>query len=328
MPFTVQDTRRVGRPVPLDDAPAPIYASSAPDEARLAHAAASTGVPGWCTLPRVTDPAEVNCRVVAVAAERSDGMSRAEILAAAPTLRTGIMPVRLGFGDRVAALIMLLHTAFRHQLAAFRCAQPRLRAEGQRLGAELLPEDLVEFDFLLPWRELRAELTTALRHHYEACVRLSQPPQQAGLTNAERERLRAIAQRTAPDQLLTGLSAMALFDLDSWGALEAPFEAVPDATPPAWARFADLPVGACDGANVDNGSFIPSPGVSSRPESPATTCDGSFGFGASPTATTPPKPERPPRPASLAEALDPEAQATRQAALVDFRAAALRAACA
>ena len=33
------------------------------------------------------------------------------------------------------------------------------------------PEDMADFDFVLQWRELRDEVTSSLRRHYEAATR-------------------------------------------------------------------------------------------------------------------------------------------------------------
>uniref|UniRef100_A0A7S1QA55 Uncharacterized protein n=1 Tax=Neobodo designis TaxID=312471 RepID=A0A7S1QA55_NEODS len=313
--FTVQDTRAWAAPrVDLEDAGAPIlrHLESRTGPA-LAHAAAGTGVPAWCPPPRLDDPAKLNCRVLAMAEESDPALTRDEVLERSRTTRTGVMPVRLGFADRVAAVILLVNTAFHRQYGLFRDAQHQMRtAAPPEAHASMLPEDVADFEFVLQWRELRDELTGNLRKHYEAATRAFA----ATPGTPEHQEASIAAQRTSPEVLVQALSGMTLFDPHKWGVYAPPYDeedvlaaqqrppaisrddddadvalvhdgcAVGICVSPAWTDSCDGPVGAGgpDGSLSaatllpgDNSSFVPSPGASSRPGSPASEAHSSFG---------------------------------------------------
>lgn len=313
--FHVQDTRKCAG---VATAPQDALSSQPTSNSRLlAHDANSTGRPGWTS---VSNTDHVFCRVYGVATAACPEMSQRQVLARSLTQQTGVMPFRHDFVSRVAGLVSLTNEASRFQLSHFNRIQNQHRLEAESTGAALVPPDVMRFEFTLPWRELRSELSGYLRSYYEALHTIGKYTP----GSAEHTRLSVVLQRTNPDAMALALSTMTLFDVSKWGADASPLEEDPVLlqnadTAAQWdGVLQSRRPSSAGGGPLENGSFIPSPGVSSRPSSPDFTSD-SFGFVPHDVAGTVKAVARPPRPSSLAECMDPEASRERQAATDEYR---------
>jgi hypothetical protein len=315
--LTVQDTRRCNAPrMSIHDATeSALYTNRQPsDAARLSHEAASTGVAYW--MPAPPKDAAINCRIYDMAQKANAAHTPVTIKRASMTVRTGVMPHRLSFADRFASVVMLLNSAYAYQTENFERLQNEMRVEGVRSGYDLIPQDMMRFEFDMPWRELRDEVLAALQQHHQALVDLSKFKQ----GTADYHRVQLKAQKTAPEALVIGLSGMTIFDLGKWGADTLPFELMEEESEiAAWAARQEhhsrstAAFNSDSSTSLDNGSFVPSSGSSSGRQSRAS----------SPALLTPYQTcqaiERPPRPASLADCLDPANIQERLQAATQYR---------
>jgi len=222
--FTVHDTRRAAHTTwqhesDLSEENAAIRASNAPSRAKLQHQAMTTGYPSW--VPPPTVPVDrADCRMVDIAVNQDNKFTRATTWQHSWTSRLGLHPHRPSFADRIHSLLQLVGEAYRLQRGMFDRLQRQYTKQAASVGIDCIPDDVMLFEFNLPWKELRHEIHSMLCDHVAALKTL----QTAVPGSPEYQSANAISQRTSPETLVLALSGMSMFDAHKWGADSCPYD--------------------------------------------------------------------------------------------------------